>query len=215
MTGVSLPIQAVDAILERHGEGFETSPAPNQSDRARIIMATPQIRPIRVEGNVAYVQLTRGYEAIIDAEDVPLVEGWNWYAHVQRRADGKIRAVYAVRDSRGYVDAKQKEVRLHRIIMSAPDDLAVDHIDCNGLNNRRANLRLATRAENNKNSRMRSDNASGFKGVHWNATYGKWNAQIRVNGKRLSLGYFTDIEDASGAYAKASAELHGDFGRIS
>jgi len=53
--------------MMRHGEGFETSPAPNQSDRARIIMASKQIRPIRVEGNIAYVPLTKGYVAVIDA----------------------------------------------------------------------------------------------------------------------------------------------------
>ena len=71
-----MQIQAVDARMKRHGEGFETSPAPNQSDRVRIIMASREIRPIRVEGNIAYVPLTKGCEALIDAADVPLIHSF-------------------------------------------------------------------------------------------------------------------------------------------
>lgn len=168
-------------------------------------------RPIRIEGDIAFVPLTQGYEAIIDADDVPLVGGVNWAAVVARRRDGSIRNVYAFRACR---HEKPTGVYLHRAIMGKPSHLDVDHIDCNGLNNRRSNLRLATVAQNQHNSRRAVDNTSGFKGVYWSAAKRKWRARISDNGQRLHLGHFGCPTAAAVAYAKASATLHGQFGRI-
>lgn len=169
-----------------------------------------KIRPIRVEGNAAYVPLTKGYTAIIDAADVPLVDGWNWKAKEDRRSDGSLRAVYAVRNMS--IGGRRDTVRLHRVILAAPHGAQCDHISGNGLDNRRANLRLATNAENQRNGRTRCDNTSGVKGVCRHR--GKWKAYIKANGRRKNLGLFSDIADAAAAYAAASAKLHGEFGRI-
>ena len=164
-------------------------------------------RPISIDGALAYVPLTKGYVAVIDAADVGLVEGFNWCALLTR---GKVYAARA--DCSG---PKQRTVRLHRVIMSAPPGLEVDHIDGDSLNNRRANLRIVTHAENSRNQRISPKSKSGVKGVCHNKATGKWQAQIKLHGKKYHLGHFTDIKEAQAAYAFASKKLHGEFGRTS
>jgi len=171
-----------------------------------------KIRPIRVEGNIAYVPLTRGYEAVIDAADVAMVEGRNWCAVVDRRGDGSIRAVYAMRKERTEA-GEHRFVMMHRVIAETPDAMETDHIDGDGLNNRRDNMRNATRSQNQHNQGLAAHNTSGFKGVTWHKARAKWRAQIKINGKQRYLGMFGSLESASAAYAAASAELHGEFGR--
>lgn len=174
-------------------------------------MASVTIRPIRVEGNVAHVSLTKGYEAIIDAADVPLVEGYNWSAIVKTRRNGTIRAVYAMRGSRS--GGSSRSIYMHRIIAGTPSDLEVDHRDGDGLNNRRANLRNDTAQQNRCNQRVNTANTSGVKGVHYDAQTGKWRASIGAQGLTLRLGRFASLEEAASAYAVASADIHGEFGR--
>ena len=174
--------------------------------------AQKPVRPIRVVGDIAFVPLTKGYEAIIDAADVHLVEEHNWCAKVFHRKDGSIQTVYAVRSERS--GGKQHEIRMHRVLADTPDGMETDHHDGNGLNNRQSNLRDATRSQNQHNQRVRADNSSGAKGVGWDKTKGKWRVRIGLNGKVRSLGRYTDINEASAAYAKASAEFHGKFGRV-
>lgn len=170
-------------------------------------MASRQIRPIRVEGNVAYVPLTRGCEAIIDAADVPLVEGRNWFAFPSRNT------VYA-RSSGPKVGGRQRAALMHRILAGTAGDLVTDHRDGNGLNNRRANLRVATPQENTWNGSGRINSKSGVKGVHWRCDCRKWQAQIALDGQKIGLGVYRCRTAAQLAYAKASGELHGEFGRI-
>jgi hypothetical protein len=163
-------------------------------------------RPIRIEGNVAYVPLTRGYEAIIDAGDVHLVDGCNWCARL------RLNTVYVQRtDCSG---AKKRTVQLHRVLLSAPDEMQVDHINGDGLDNRRSNLRLATPSQNMYNQRPTSKNTSGFKGVSWENRHGKWRAQIAYKGNQRHLGYYSISEAAYQAYVDASSSLHGEFSRI-
>lgn len=172
-------------------------------------MARP-IRPIRVDGDVAYVPLTKGYEAVIDAADVPMVAGRNWSAHVE--LDGR---VYAVWENGRNAAGKKVSVRMHRMLMGAPDEVLVDHKDGDGLNNRRSsNLRLATHSQNCCNSRLRPSSRSGVKGVSFHKPSGLWFARIKLNGKARSLGYFRDKDSAALAYAKASPDVHGEFGRV-
>lgn len=163
-------------------------------------------RPIRIDGDVAYVPLTKGYEAVIDAADVPLVGQYNWCAAV------KPHTVYARRTDGS--TGKERTVLLHRVLMGEPDGLEVDHRDGDGLNNRRDNLRVATNAQNQHNQRTRNDNSSGFKGVSWYGRGKKWQVRIKLNGKQRHIGYHATPEEAHAAYAAASERLHGDFGRI-
>lgn len=91
----------------------------------------------------------------------------------------------------------------------------IDHINGNPGDNSISNLRLATVSENMRNTRIRSDNKSGIKGVFWAERYGKWEAQIAVHGKSIALGRFSDIGDAAAAYRNAAEKLHGEFARHS
>jgi hypothetical protein len=165
------------------------------------------IRPIRIEGDVAYVLLTKGYEAIIDADNAETVGLYNWYALENRNS------VYGVR--RYVVDGEKYTSHMHRIIINAPCDMQVDHIDGNGLNNRKSNLRIATNSQNQHNARMRSDNTSGYKGVSFHKPSGLWQARLSVGGVCKSLGYFGCSVDAYDAYCIGVKNYHAEFGRTS
>lgn len=90
----------------------------------------------------------------------------------------------------------------------------IDHKDTDRDNNTRENLRSATNRENQGNSRIRRDNTSGFKGVGFHKTKGKWRARIRDHGKRRCLGYFDSPEEAADAYSEAHRKIFGEFFRI-
>ena len=158
-----------------------------------------------IDGDVAYIPLTKGKSAIVDVESLDIVDGVNWH-FLPYSGTG-----YA--GTRITENGKKKLIRMHRVIMSAPEDKEVDHINGNGLDNRLSNLRLVNRAENQRNSKRRKDNTSGFKGVSHHGKSGRWQARIRVDGKQKSLGLFSTKEEAYKAYCEASKKYHGNFGR--
>jgi hypothetical protein len=94
-----------------------------------------------------------------------------------------------------------------------PEEM-VDHINGDGLNNTIANLRLANRSENMRNTGVRRDNIVGRKGVTWHRRLKKWRADITINGKQIYLGSFNTTDLAHAAYCSAAARLHGDFARV-
>jgi hypothetical protein len=166
-----------------------------------------KVKPIRIEGDVAYVPLTKGYEAVIDVEDVPLIKNYNWCA------DEKKHTVYAVRN--GFkTKGKNGNISLHSQILEVPVGYEVDHADRNGLNNRRYNLRKSTKSQNNCNKGLLRNNTSGFKGVSWHKGNKKWASNIKLNRKKQCLGYFDTPEEAYAAYCAASERLHREFGRV-
>lgn len=173
-------------------------------------MAQQTPRPIRIEGDVAYLTLTKGYEAIIDAADVPLVCHRNWWAlEARHKGSSEVRTVYAQARLGGL------HVYLHRVLLGLDSTLQIDHQNGNGLDCRRENLREATPTENACNQRLsKARNTSGIKGVWWDSARQLWAAEIRRAGVRLRLGRFRCITAAALAYAKASRELHGGFGRV-
>lgn len=87
----------------------------------------------------------------------------------------------------------------------------IDHIDRNRQNNKWANLREATRAQNMANLTKHKDSISGYKGVSWHKRGKKWHAQIRSNGTKFHLGLFSSKEEAYAAYVTAATKLHGEF----
>lgn len=152
------------------------------------------------------IELSRGMVALVDREDLDLVQQHRWHAYTHNS-----RTWYAKTNIRR-PDGRQTTVYMHRLILGLTDPAVhVDHANGDGLDNRRANLRACTRNENMWNARKRADNASGFKGVHWRTARGKWQARIKVYGKRRSLGLFTTAAEAHAAYCRAADELHGDF----
>lgn len=161
-------------------------------------------KPIRVDGDVAYVPLTKGYEAVIDAADVDLVSAYSWRALVRKDT------VYAQAQT---ARPNRVALLLHRVVIGAPSGLHVDHKDGDGLNNRQSNLRLATRGENSRNCRLSRANTSGLKGASYDKRSRRWQSYIRVKGKMKHLGLYDSAEAAHRAYCRASETLHGDFGR--
>jgi len=105
----------------------------------------------------------------------------------------------------------KNQIHMHREIINAPADLQVDHINGNGLDNRRENLRLCTNAENARNRRLSKNNTTGYKGVDLDAN--RYRAQIRVGQKFVYLGRFDDPIEAAKAYDAAAREHYGEFAR--
>lgn len=104
---------------------------------------------------------------------------------------------------------------LHRFVLNLSDSsTSVDHINHNGLDNRRSNLRLASPEENSRNGLIRRDNRSGYRGVCFDSTARKWLAQISVSNRRIYLGHFDTPEAAHEAYKAAAVRLHKEFARF-
>ena len=105
----------------------------------------------------------------------------------------------------------------HRIIwkmMTGADPVdQIDHEDTNRSNNRWKNLREAANGPNIQNSKLRKDNMSGIKGVHWDSQHKKWRAVISTNGKSQRLGRFSSIEEAANVIYAARLQMHGEFAR--
>lgn len=170
-------------------------------------------RPIQFSGDVACITLTKGYMAVIDAADAHLVDGRNWIAHEVRRKDGTVLSVYAYSMNPG-PRKNRKLSHMHRVIMETPDGLQVDHIDGDGLNNRRNNLRNVTRAQNACNRRIAVNNTSGANGVTWDKAGAMWVAQIMVAKRNIYLGRYASVAEAKAAYDAAAQKYFGEFRRV-
>ena len=150
---------------------------------------------------LAEIICTNGTRIRIDDCDAHLA-AFRW-THVRRS-----RAEYAKRDTR----FPRRTLYLHREIMQPPSRYVVDHINGDGLDCRRSNMRVASRAENNRNAtRKAKGKTSRFKGVSWVSRRNHWIAQIVANGRYRYLGSFQTQQAAQDAYAAASERLHGDF----
>lgn len=153
------------------------------------------------------IPLSRGFFAIVDVADLPLVAGYSWWAKINGNT------VYAAADIQ-HGPGKRERLLMHRVIMNASRGEMVDHIDGNGLNNRRANLRIATKSQNMMNSRVRRDSSSGYRGVTFCRFTGRWQANIKAKGKRIFLGRYDTPEEASEVYQKAAEKYFGEFRRV-
>jgi len=151
------------------------------------------------------IPLTQGKFTKVDNNDFILLSKMKWYSSKDTR--GNYRAL-------GWVNGKN--VTLSRFIMKPPINLEVDHINHDTLDNRRSNLRVCSRSENNRNKSKIKTNTSGYKGVSFKA--GRWVAYIGVNvaGKRKNkfLGACDKKEDAYMLYCEASKIYHGDFAHL-
>lgn len=154
--------------------------------------------------NTRLIPLTQGKHAIVDAADYEMMAAHRWFAQCMRSG------FYAGRNSTA-VNGKRSMILMHRAIMAAPSGMMVDHINHNPLDNRRANLRLCTNAENTRNSTARKGATSQYIGVHWSKARGKWVAEIRVDGRKKYLGCHTCEIDAALAYDAAAREYFGEF----
>ena len=110
---------------------------------------------------------------------------------------------------------KTQKVRAHRaafaLMTGEWPKVDVDHINGDRIDNRWANLRECSSAENSRNRRLNRDNKSGYTGVHWHSSVKRWVAKICVAGRFIHLGVFSTAEEAAIAYAKGAIKHHGDF----
>lgn len=142
------------------------------------------------------IPLTRGYVALVDDEDYPTVVALGpWHVKID---DRRRYAAHSV--------SRSQKVVLHRFLTGVE---LVDHVNGDGLDNRRANLRRATDQQNSWNRGMRSDNTSGYKGAKRH-TGGRWQATI--SGRYLGL--FPTAEDAARAYDAAALDQFGEYARL-
>ena len=154
------------------------------------------------------IPLTQGQFAIVDPQDYQRLSRYKWRLC---RTKGK-NVLYAERSIR-LPGGKYSRLLMHRQLIKAPEGYVIDHINGCGLDNRRANLRLATAAQNAWNSKKRNPR-SGYKGVWFAGDKGLWRAAIVCYGRRMHLGYFTDKIDAARAYDAAAITYYKEFARL-
>lgn len=149
------------------------------------------------------IKLTQGKVALVDDEDFERVNQFKWYA----RKDSKSTTIfYAVRG------AYKKCILLHRFIMDLNDSKKkVDHINHNGLDNRKNNLRACSSFENARNRNISMHSKTGFKGVSFLTVKGKYLASIKINNKSIHIGLFNSPIEAAKAYNAKALELHKEF----
>lgn len=160
----------------------------------------------RREGGLVRIPLTRGQWAIVDDEDYEIISRVKWIARPC------LNTIYA----EGVFPHQGKEIRvsMHRLILNAVRGQIVDHIDMDGLNNRRSNLRFCTHSENMRNMRIRKNNTSGFRGVCWCNTHKYFVSYISVNKNRITIGRFKAAIEAAKSYNECAVKYHGAFASL-
>jgi len=150
------------------------------------------------------IRLSQGKVALVDNEDFESINQFKW--HIDKR----LHTIYAVRQER-YMTGKYKKVYMHNQIMGVK---WIDHINSDGLDNRKINMRPCNCGQNNMNQRPQEGKSSEFKGVFWHKQRKKWTAQSGINGKRKHLGMFKSEIMAALAYDNEAKNLFGEFARL-
>lgn len=169
-------------------------PKPRREPTAKELAACPS--------GARLIALANGMFTIVDAEMFDELNRFNWSA-----------------DKLGYVSQSgssdsRRTISMARLVFQPKKGYEVDHRNCNKLDNRKCNLRQATRSENCCNCGRRKDNKTGFKGVTFWKPGNCWRAQIQKNRKRFYLGPFSTKKKAAAAYREAALKLHGEFARF-
>ena len=158
------------------------------------------------DASYRFIPLTQRQNAIVDANDFEWLSQWNWFASWSIRGQ----RFYAIREERH--SGRRKRIPMQSQILRCLDGEEGDHKNGDSLDNRRENVRKATRMTNMRNSRMRKDVTSGYKGVsRCDSIKNPWRATIMVNQKSMHLGCFPSAWDAACAYDEAAIQIFGEF----
>jgi hypothetical protein len=149
------------------------------------------------------IKLTQNQVALVDDEDFERLNQFKWCAN---KIGNTFYAISSIN-----IDGIKKNVYMHRYIISGKH---IDHIDGNGINNQKINLRICTHKENMMNQYKRSNLSSIFKGVSFYKPTKKWRCQININGKNTYLGCFISEIEAAKAYNKKAIENYGKFANL-
>jgi hypothetical protein len=148
------------------------------------------------------IKLSQGKYALVDNEDYEKLSKYKWYSQKNRLTWYTTRWIKK--------DGKWKQIQMHRQIMKTPKGMVTDHIDHNGLNNQKKNLRICTVQQNNCNN-LQKAGKSGVRGVYWYKRYNNWHVQITINGKRTHIGYYDDINEAAKEWNRVAKKYNGEF----
>ncbi len=155
------------------------------------------------------ITLTQGQFAQVDDDDYEFLNQWKWQAQ-----KGKT-TYYAVRTDYSRGKRNRTLIYMHCLILDIiGTEFKGDHIDRNGLNDQRSNLRIATYSQNQANRRSFKNSSSKYLGVGWHKLTGKWAAYIRKDDKQYHLGLYETEQDAATAYNKAAIIHHKDFANL-
>lgn len=205
----STSAQMAEAAVLRIAEAqrrIDTARAELAEAEATFVALLADAHAVPVQADTTgWIKLSDGMYAIVDIEDMALVSaGPKWYTAMG------VRTAYARRNFVG-PDGVRTSQYLHNLLTGFEK---TDHINGNGLDNRRCNLREASQSENAYNRRKAAHGRSRFKGVSWNSKDRNWRVTITVAGKRRHVGQYADEAAAAAAYDTAAREAHGSFAAL-
>lgn len=151
-------------------------------------------------------------EVLVDDGDYDYLKQFNWTVCTTKKS----RTFYALRAIRKIIDGKsvKRTIRIHTVIMNTPAGYEVDHIDHNGLNCQRSNMRITTHAKNLQNTISQRGATSSFLGVCWDKNRNKWFAKIKIDQVTINLGRFDDEKEAAKKYDEAALKHYGEFANL-
>jgi len=199
-----LPVKSgfVFRVWNTHNQGYSALPLAGEKTGLRPSWA------FKLSGHtrgceMQKIQLTKGCIALVDDDDYEYLNQFKW-----RLADTNQWTKYAQTAIK--INGKYKTFLMHRMIMNPLKNLQVDHINHNGLDNTKNNLRICTRSENCRHfRRMIKFNDFGFKGIKFKDN--GWEAEIRINGKQKYLGRSKNPIEAAKIYNIAALKYFGDY----
>jgi len=150
------------------------------------------------------IKLTQCKYAIVDPKDFERLNQYKWfctnYGYAARKIPKKLRK------------GKEQSIMMHRELCPVPDGMWVDHINRKRNDNRKSNLRPATRQQNIWNTKQnRTKSKTQYIGIHFNKNRQKWQVQLTVKGRQRGFGYYTDEVHAAKAYDKVAKKYRGQF----
>lgn len=150
------------------------------------------------------ISLTQEKFAIVDDEDFEYLNQYKWHYGLG----------YALKCIPNTKNKKGRKIQMHRLLMNISNEISIDHINGNGLDNRRYNLRICTHKENLSNQKPQIGKSSKYKGVYWHKGIKRWFSRIKVNGITVFLGSFIDEKAAARAYNRAAKLYFKEFSRL-